>query len=268
MTTDPSDAAQALDIALRAARIAGQQLMARFERPAEGITAKSTSTDLVSDADREADETILGMIRAERPGDAILSEETADAPTRLTNRRCWVIDPLDGTREFTEKVPQFVVSVGLAVEGQAAVGVLVNPATGEEFTGIVGEGATYNGAPCRVTDKTSLEGARLLVSASETKKGWFEHLKGVCITEPMGSVAYKFGLVAAGLADATFTPMPRNEWDLLGGVACVLAAGGRCGDGQDRPYTFNRPDPLHHGVNGNNGHLHDAVRSLMAARGA
>ena len=84
MTTDPSDAAQALDIALRAARIAGQQLMARFERPAEGITAKSTSTDLVSDADREADETILGMIRAERPGDAILSEESGEAEQGTT----------------------------------------------------------------------------------------------------------------------------------------------------------------------------------------
>ena len=122
------------------------------------------------------------------------------------------------------RVPQFVVSVGLAVEGRPAVGVLINPASGEVFTGIVGGEATYDGAPCRVTTRDGFEGARLLVSATEHKKGWFAHLEGTCALEPMGSVAYKFGLVAAGLADATFTPQPRNEWDLIGGVACV--AGG------------------------------------------
>jgi fructose-1,6-bisphosphatase/inositol monophosphatase family enzyme len=255
-------------VALDAARAAAQAIRTIYDRPTIEAVEKDGGKGPLTEADLASNTILIDAIAAAFPDDAILSEETVDAPTRLSNRRCWVIDPLDGTREFTEKVPQFVVSVGLAVDGQPAVGVLVNPATGEEFTGIVGQGATYNGAPCHVTTTGSLEGARLLVSASETKKGWFEHLKGVCITEPMGSVAYKFGLVAAGLADATFTPMPRNEWDLLGGVACVLAAGGRCGDGEDRAYTFNRPDPLHHGVNGNNGRIHDAVRALMAARRA
>jgi myo-inositol-1(or 4)-monophosphatase len=141
--------------------------------------------------------------------------------------------------------------------------VLLNPASGELFTGVVGRGATYNERPCTVTTRAALDGARLLVSASEHGKGWFDHLAGTCSLEPMGSVAYKFGLVAAGLADATFTPQPRNEWDLIGGVACVLAAGGRATDGARHPYTFNRPDPLHHGVAGTNGLLHDAIMGLM-----
>ena len=98
MTTDPADARQALDIALRAAEIAGRGLMARFERPAEGITAKSTSTDLVSDADREAEHAILSIIRAERPGDAILSEESGEAEKGTTGLR-WLVDPLDRTLE-------------------------------------------------------------------------------------------------------------------------------------------------------------------------
>jgi myo-inositol-1(or 4)-monophosphatase len=259
---------QELTVALQAAREAARAIRAIYDRPLVASVEKEGGKGPLTEADLAANAILIEAISAAFPQDAILSEEKADDPSRCANRRCWVIDPLDGTREFTEKVPQFVVSVGLAVDGAPALGVLVNPATGEEFTGIVGEGATYNGLPCRVTETRTLEGARLLVSASETKKGWFEHLRGVCITEPMGSVAYKFGLVAAGRADATFTPMPRNEWDLLGGVACVLAAGGRCGDGEDRPYTFNRPDPLHHGVNGNNGHIHDAVRALMVARRA
>ena len=256
-----------LEVAIAAARAAGAAIVEVWQRPDFSSTEKADDKGPLTEADLASNDIILAAIGAAFPNDAILSEETKDSPERLSNRRCWVIDPLDGTKEFTLRIPQFVVSIGLSVDGQPALGVLFNPATGELFTGVVGEGATYNGAPCKVTDRATLDGARLLVSATETKKGWFDHLKGVCITEPMGSVAYKFGLVAAGLADATFTPMPRNEWDLLGGVACVIAAGGRAANGANEPYTFNRPDPLHIGVAGTNGALHDAVFGLMKSRG-
>jgi myo-inositol-1(or 4)-monophosphatase len=255
-----------LNVAVKAAQAAAAAILAIYQRPEVASTEKSDGKGPLTEADLASNDLLIAHLREAFPDDAILSEETVDDPARVANRRCWVIDPLDGTKEFTEKVPQFVVSVGLAVGGKPAVGVLLNPATGELFTGIVGVGATYNGAPCRVTTRSTLEGARLLVSATETKKGWFDHLKGVCETEPMGSVAYKLGLVAAGLADATFTPKPRNEWDLLGGVACVLAAGGRCSDGSGEDYGFNRPDPLHVGVNGNNGALHPIVLELMRGR--
>jgi myo-inositol-1(or 4)-monophosphatase len=108
-----------------------------------------------------------------------------------------------------------------------------------------------------------MEGARFLVSRSEEGKGGFDAWKAIAKMEPMGSVAWKLGLVAAGRADATFTPKPRNEWDLAGGVACVLAAGGMATDGSGAPYRFNRPDPLHHGVCVTNGPLHGAVLEMM-----
>lgn len=257
-----------LKVAVAAAQAAAEAIREVYARAEVASVEKADDKGPLTEADLRSNDIILRTIAEAFPDDAILSEETKDSPERLSNRRCWVIDPLDGTKEFTLRIPQFVVSIGLAVDGKPAVGVLLNPASGELFTGIVGVGATYNGQPCRVTDRSTLDGARLLVSATETKKGWFEHLKGVCETEPMGSVAYKFGLVAAGLADATFTPMPRNEWDLLGGVACVLAAGGRCCDGSGADYTFNRPDPLHIGVCGDNGALHDAVFALMATKRA
>lgn len=256
-----------LEVAIEAAKAAGAAILEVWSRPDFKTTEKADDKGPLTEADLASNQILIDAITAAFPDDAILSEETKDSPERLPNPRCWVIDPLDGTKEFTERVPQFVVSVGLAVHGKPAVGVLFNPATGELFTGVVGEGATYNGQPCRVTDRATLAGARLLVSATETKKGWFEHLKGVCETEPMGSVAYKFGLVAAGLADATFTPKPRNEWDLLGGAACIVAAGGRATNGADVDYTFNRPDPLHIGVCGSNGALHAAVMDLMKAKG-
>jgi myo-inositol-1(or 4)-monophosphatase len=80
---------------------------------------------------------------------------------------------------------------------------------------------------------------------------------------PVGSVAYKFGLVAAGKAESTFTPRPRSEWDICGGVAIVEAAGGRCSDKTGAPYRFNRPKPLVDGVAVSNGHVHESILEIM-----
>lgn len=252
-----------LQIAVDAAKKASEAILEIYRRPVVESVEKANDKGPLTEADLASNEILIDALRTAFPDDGLLSEETKDSPERLGKSRVWIIDPIDGTREFTEKTPQFVVSIGLAVDGAPAVGVLLNPATGELFTGIVGGEATYNGAACTVTPNATLEGARLLVSASEHKKGWFDHLKGTCDLQPVGSVAYKFGLVAAGKAEATFTPKPRNEWDLLGGVACLVAAGGKGTDGKGVDYTFNRPDPLHIGVAGSNGALHPEIMKLI-----
>ncbi len=253
-----------LEVATHAATRAGEAVRAIYEeRDDYEVTQKSGGRGPLTEADLAANTIIIETLLSAFPDDAILSEETADSPARLKNTRCWIIDPLDGTREFTMGIPEFVVSIGLSIDGQAKLGVLFNPATEELFTGVVGVGATYNRRPCHVSDHATIEGSRLLVSRSEHAKGWFEDYEDTAKLRPCGSVAYKFGLVAAGLAEATFTPKPRNEWDLIGGVACVLAAGGRCSDGKRQPYSFNRPDPLHHGVVGTNGPIFDAILDLM-----
>lgn len=252
-----------LEVALAAAQAAAQGVREIGDR-SRASEEKADGKGPLTEADLASNRILIERLTEAFPEDGLLSEETVDSPARLGKRRVWIIDPIDGTREFTEGVPEYVVSVGLAVDGRPQVGVLVNPATGEVFTGVVGAEATYNGSPCRVSDRATLEGARLVVSNSEHKKGWFDHLDGVARCEPVGSVAYKFGLVAAGLADGTFTPKPRNAWDLLGGVACVQAAGGRTCDGSGADFVFNQPDPLKIGVVGTNGALHDAVMGLMA----
>ncbi len=256
-----------LTVAVDAARKASIAILEVYRRPSFESIEKADGKGPLTEADLAANDILIDAIRSAFPDDAILSEETLDDPSRVHNKRCWVIDPLDGTREFTQRVPQFVVSVGLAVEGEPRVGVLMNPVTGELFTGVVGGGATYNERSCAVTSQASLHGARLLVSASEHRKGWFDHLEGIAELEPVGSVAYKFGLVAAGKADATFTPKPRNEWDLLGGTACIVAAGGRATNGEGIDYTFNRLHPLHLGVAGTNGAIHPAIMDLIRKTG-
>lgn len=250
-------------VAVEAAERAGEAIRAVYERPDFDVIQKADGKGPLTEADLASNHVILEAIAAAFPEDGVLSEESVDSPSRLAKRRVWIVDPLDGTREFTMRVPEFVVSIGLVVDGEAAVGVLYNPITDELFTGIVGGEATYRGAPCRVTNHGTIAGSRILVSGSEYRKGWFDGWMGEADLRPMGSVAYKFGRVAAGLAEATFTPRPRNEWDLCGGVACVRAAGGRATNGEGVDYTFNRLEPLHIGVCGTNGAIHEHIMGMM-----
>lgn len=254
--------ARELEVAEKAAQAAGAAILEVWRRDFHSVE-KDGGKGPLTEADLAANRALFRVIGDAFPDDGVLSEETADTPARLDKRRCWILDPLDGTREFTLRIPEFCVSVGFVVDGHAVVGALFNPITDELVAGEVGVGCTLNGAAVRVTDHGSIAGSRFLVSRSEQKKGWFAKWEGEADLTPMGSVAWKFGLVAAGRAEASFTPQPRNEWDLCGGVACILAAGGRATNGAGEPYTFNRPDPLHLGVCGTNGRIHDAVLEMM-----
>lgn len=195
----------------------------------------------------EADTTIDALLRQFLPqnGDGWLSEETEDDLSRLDRRRVWVVDPLDGTREFVTGIPEWCVSVGLVVDGEPVAGGLLNPATGETILGARGLGVTLNGQPARVSDRPSLAGATVLASRSEVKRGeWKGYSDPLFTIRPTGSVAYKLGLVAAGLADATWTLTPKHEWDVAAGVALVLAAGGAIVTGTPAETRFNRETPL------------------------
>ena len=235
MTTDPSDAAQALDIALRAARLAGQQLLARFEGPHEGLTAKSTSTDLVSDADREADETILGMIRAERPGDAILSEESGEAEQGTTGLR-WLVDPLDGTTNYLWGYPQWAVSIACHDDAGGLMGVVHDPLRGETFSAVRGGPAHLDGQVLTLEPSYDL-GQALIGSGfgydavrrrrqATRLMGVIPHVRDM---RRGGSAALDMAWVACGRLDAYFE-FGVNAWDVAAGAVIVTAAGGTVQD--------------------------------------
>jgi len=196
----------------------------------------------VTDADRAVNEVLTRMLPVQ--GEGWLSEESRDDPVRLERRRVWAVDPLDGTKEFVAGIPEWCVSVGLLEDGQAVAGGVANPATGEVFLGCRETGVTYNGRQARVSDRRKLEGAVVLASRSEVDRGEWERFRGATFTvRPMGSVAYKLALVAAGLADATWTLVPKHEWDVAAGVALVLAAGGAVRTKDGSPLRFNQPRP-------------------------
>jgi len=249
------------DLAVEAAKEAGAAVRG-FYQDSYTIQDKGEDNPL-TDADLASNEILEKRLRHAFPDTGWLSEESVDDPERLEKTGCWIVDPLDGTREFTLGIPQFCVSVAYVYRGEAVVGVLYNPIEEELFSGIVGVGAWLNGEAVTVTSQPTVDGARILCSRSEIKKGWFDGFKDQLTLQPVGSVAYKFGLVAAGRAEATFTPRPRNAWDLAGGVAILLAAGGEATDRHGAPYRFNTQTPLKDGVCGTNRAMHAAVLALM-----
>ncbi len=222
-----------------------ERARAAFQRftPGEVASRHKQGDDPVTEADTTVDTLLREFLP--RNGDGWLSEETRDDHVRLERRRVWVVDPLDGTREFVTGIPEWCVSIGLVVDGEPVAGGICNPVTGETIVGARGLGVTLNGRPAGVSARPTLEGARVVASRSEVKRGeWQGYREDLFEIRPMGSVAYKLGLVAAGLVDATWTLTPKHEWDVAAGVALVLAAGGAIVTGAPEETRFNRPKPL------------------------
>ncbi|MGA7304823.1 MAG: 3'(2'),5'-bisphosphate nucleotidase CysQ [Rhodothermales bacterium] len=198
--------------------------------------------DPITEADQRVDAALKRLLPGDEEG--WLSEETADSSDRLGCRDVWIVDPLDGTREFVSGIPEWCVSIGFVREGIPVAGGIFNPSTGEKVVGAVGLGVTYNGAPTSASRLTELAGARIAASRSEIKRGEWERFSDAPFAVvPCGSVAYKLGLVAAGRCDATWTLVPKHEWDVAAGVALVLAAGGRVFTVDGSSVSFNRPRP-------------------------
>ncbi|HEX5719121.1 MAG TPA: 3'(2'),5'-bisphosphate nucleotidase CysQ [Thermoanaerobaculia bacterium] len=221
-----------------------QEALAVLRRftPGDVAARRKSGDDPVTEADTQVDALLRRLLP--RPGEGWLSEETTDDLSRLDRRRVWVVDPLDGTREFVEGIPEWSVSVGLVVDGEPVAGGICNPATGELILGAKGLGVTLNGQPAQVSARERLEGATVVASRSEVKRGeWQGYRDGAFEMRPTGSVAYKLGLVAAGLVDATWTLTPKHEWDVAAGVALVRAAGGVVVPGGPDEDRFNRPKP-------------------------
>ncbi len=198
--------------------------------------------DPVTEADREVNMVLKEMLL--RDGEGWLSEETTDDLKRLEKRLVWIVDPIDGTREFVEGVPEWAISVALVADGKPVAGGICNPASDETIIGSLGTGVTYNGRPVTLSNKQTLAGAVILGSRSEAKRGeWDRFNDAIFNVRHVGSVAYKLGLVAAGLGDATWTLVPKHEWDVAAGVALIQSAGGFVRGLQQEVLTFNQASP-------------------------
>lgn len=227
---------------IEAAMEAARTVFARFT-PGAIETEYKIGHDPVTEADRALDAVLRQNLL--RDGEGWLSEETVDDLARLDKSRVWVVDPLDGTREFVQGIPEFCVSIGFVENGRPVAGGICNPATKETIIGAIDCGVLYNGQAAKPSQRADLKGSLILASRSEVKRGeWQQFQNGEYQIRPMGSVAYKLGLVAAGKADITFTLTPKNEWDVCAGAALVQSAGGFVSTLENTPLQCNRKNPL------------------------
>jgi myo-inositol-1(or 4)-monophosphatase len=228
---------------IREGLLAAAEAVRPFRPGSVEFRTKEVTGDPVTAADQAADVVLRDILP--REGEGWLSEESADDPSRLDRRRVWVVDPIDGTREFIEGIPEWCVSIGLVENGTPVAGGIFNPVTDEMVVGSVEDGVTLNGAPARVTAPGGDAKITVLASRSEMRRGeWGDAMKDASLEiRACGSVAYKLGMVAAGLVDATWTLVPKSEWDVAAGTALVRGAGGVAFLVDGTEPRFNKPSP-------------------------
>ena len=241
--TDAEPYREELDRVLEIADRAGALVARHFRDGTE--TWEKSKDNPVTQADLDADELIREALRSLYPEDGILTEESKDDHTRLECARAWIVDPIDGTREFTRGISEFAVSIALVFEGEPVVAVVNNPIENVTVSAHKNGGAFRNGERCRISTCQTLDRARVVASRSEDKRGmldpyrdWFGELV------PMGSIAWKLALIASGEADFNLSLKPKNEWDVCAGDLLVREAGGRYVDFDGEPLRYNQPDPL------------------------
>ncbi len=229
-----------LALAERAARAAGEVLMSYFGHAAEGLDMKSSPTDPVSDADREAEEVIHGVLAEERPEDGIIGEE--GARTAAASGRTWIVDPLDGTVNFLYGMRTWAVSIALEDPDGLAVGVVLNPVDDECFTAVRGEGAAMSGRRIHVTECPSLERAMVATGfsyAADQRARQAELLTRllprVRDIRRAGAAALDLAYVACGRVDA-FYVRGLKRWDEAAGRLLVEEAGGVVSDLRGEPH--------------------------------
>ena len=218
------------DLAEQAARAAGDVLLSYYGREPEGLASKTSVTDPVSDADREAERVIRELLTRERPDDGLVGEEGSRSPS--ANDRTWIVDPLDGTVNFLYGLRTWGVSIALQDQDGLAVGVVHNPIDDECFTAQRGEGAAMNGTAVHVTECAQLGQAMVGTGFSyeaprrtEQARLLVELLPRVRDIRRPGAAALDLAYVAAGRLDA-FYERGLKRWDEAAGMLLVREAGG------------------------------------------
>lgn len=236
----------ALAVAKDAAHAAGDVLLSYYT--SQYAVYEKSRGNPVTTADLEANELLHKALLGAFPDAGWLSEESVDDPGRMQKDWLWVVDPLDGTKEFIDGIDEFAVSIGLVHEHRPVLAVTYNPAANIRVHCIHGSGTFANDVPVAVTGRRTLEGASVLSSRSETKRGLFDPFKDTLEIRPTGSVAHKLAQMASGQADVTFSLAPKNEWDICAGVLLAEEAGATVTDLSGNPFVFNQEDTLRNGV--------------------
>ena len=256
----------------RAVALEAAALVAGFKGRPLGVEHKAGG-EPVSQADLESSALIVRRLGEAFPGDAILSEELPDDHSRLEKSRVWMIDPIDGTRDFLRGEPGFVVMLGLCVEGHPTVGVVAQPTTGDVWLGALGMGAwkEHSGGkrePLHISNVKDAKDIRLVSSKSHRSDYYERFRRALGITDELalGSVGLKVALVSEGSRDLYVYPGSQTKiWDSCGPEAILTAAGGKVTDSDGNAVCYTNLT-LHNprGLVASNGLVHDQAIEAIA----
>jgi 3'(2'), 5'-bisphosphate nucleotidase len=266
---------QEMGVALRLAREAGAAILEYYDSPLriERKIDADEHAEPVTQADRAANELIVKGLRGEFPDDGILAEESVDTERRLTKRRVWMVDPLDGTNGFIARDGDFAVQIGLAVEGRSVLGVVYQPLPDVLYRAIEGAGTWierkgFEPERARVSDENRVERMRLAASRTHRSPRMNVVVAALGLEEEVrrGSVGVKVGLIIEQQCDVYVHLSPRTkQWDTCAPEVILMEAGGRMTDLFGEPLGYNNADVQNrNGLVASNGAAHTIIIEKLA----
>jgi myo-inositol-1(or 4)-monophosphatase len=189
-----------------------------------------------------------------------LSEETVDNPDRLSRSRVWVVDPIDGTRDYIRGRAGWAISIALVEDGRPVIGVLDAPARNEVWRAVAGQGATLNGSAIRAGDRSDFSGARVPTDALPKADS------DLVLVEKPNSIALRIAMVASDRADLVTTLRWGHEWDIAAAILIAAEAGASVTDALGQPLAFNTPSAQAFGVLATTPGIHAAAVERLRER--
>lgn len=250
-----------LTLAVEATSTAAELALRHFHAQSEWW--EKSPGNPVGIADLEVDAWLKTALLGARPDDGWLSEETADTEDRLARRRVWVVDPIDGTRDFIKGYTGWAVSVALVEDSVVTVAALAAPARQQLFVAALGQGATCNGAPIRMTDLATLQGVRLPMDAANLSAPFWPSPWPGDVVEKPNSLALRMAKLASAEADAWLEGRTIAEWDVAASALILTEAGGVVTDRHGVPLAFNKPNPVFHGIAAASAAIHAEVLARL-----
>ena len=259
-----SDQGKDLKLLTEAAEAAGE-IARKFWNQSPEIWDKADGAGPVTEADLAIDRMLHAELRAARPDYGWLSEETEDDKHRLNAEQVFIIDPIDGTRAFTEGARTFAHSLAVAEQGRIVAAVVYLPMLDRLFAASAGQGATLNGDTIRASGRGELSGAQVLSARPVMQKQFWKGGKVPDFERVYRpSLAYRLALVAQGRYDAMLTLRDSWEWDIAAGALLLEESGARISDRHGAPLVFNNARPLLPGVVAAGQGVHGALQGALA----
>jgi myo-inositol-1(or 4)-monophosphatase len=258
---DPADSD--LDLLASAAKEAGAVALTFFRRNPANWMKENDSP--VSDADIAVDRLLRERLRAARPDYGWFSEETVDDASRRSGRPVFIVDPIDGTREFLAGRNEWAISIAVVANGRPVAAVLAVPALRETFASSAGGGAWLNGMPVTVPRRDSLAGVKVAGPRRYVRQVAEKAGIDIRAVRFIGSLAYRLALVAVGRVDIAAAREGARDWDLAAADLIVHEAGGKLTDLEGRILRYDRADTRHPSIVAAPAGIAGETRRLIAA---